>query len=92
MESRSVRYEFICQFITIHGWVTFFKSENYEVVKLLYREYPPHSFLNYIWASKKQPGRFIPNPYSVLAMMIPVTSGQENVSSWQEYAVNIVKD
>jgi len=68
------------------------KRIKYEVAKLFYGEYPPHSSLNYIWANKKQSFPHIPNPYSDQAMMIPVTSGQEDVGTWQEYRKNIITD
>lgn len=71
---------------------SFAKKMKYEIVKLLYGEYPPHSSLNYIWANTKQSVSFIPNPYSSLAMMIPVASGQEQVGEWLEHRANIVDD
>lgn len=68
------------------------KKIKYEVIKILYGQYPPHSSLNYIWASKKQPLPIIPNPYTDLAMIIPVSSGQESVGQWVRYQRNILTD
>jgi Protein of unknown function (DUF3047) len=41
---------------------SFGKKIKYEIAKVLYGKYPPHSSLNYIWANKKQAAPFIPNP------------------------------
>lgn len=71
---------------------SFGKKIKYEIVKFLYGEYPPHSSLNYIWANRKQSLAFIPNPYSNLAMMIPVATGQGQVGEWVEHRANIVQD
>ncbi|MCF8055990.1 MAG: DUF3047 domain-containing protein [Desulfocapsa sp.] len=68
------------------------KKIKYEVIKLFYGQYPPHSSLNYIWASKKQPLPIIPNPYTSLAMIIPVSSGRESVGNWLKYERNILTD
>ncbi|MBU0942943.1 MAG: DUF3047 domain-containing protein [Proteobacteria bacterium] len=71
---------------------SFGEKIQYGIAKLLYGTYPPHSSLNYIWANKKETAPFIPNPYTSLAMMIPVASGQEKVGTWQEHRVDIVRD
>ncbi|MBU1138353.1 MAG: DUF3047 domain-containing protein [Proteobacteria bacterium] len=71
---------------------SFGKKLKYEIANLFYGKYPPHSSLNYIWANKKQSAPFIPNPYSSLAMMIPVDSGQEQVGVWVEHRADIVRD
>ncbi len=71
---------------------SFFKAIKYEVIRILYGEYPPHSSLNYFWASKQQSIPFIENPYSDLIMMVPVASGQGEVGEWLEHTVNVVED
>lgn len=71
---------------------SFSKRIQYETIRVLYGKYPPHSSLNYIWANKKHSVPFIPNPYSSLAMMLPVASGSEKVGEWLEHTVNIVED
>ncbi len=64
----------------------------YGIARLLYGKYPPHSSLNYIWANKKQSARFIQDPYSSQAILIPVAAGQEKVGEWLEHRVDIVRD
>lgn len=71
---------------------SFGKKVKYEITNLFYGKYPPHSSLNYIWANKNLSAPFIPNPYSSLAMMIPVDSGQEQVGHWVEHRADIVRD
>ncbi len=71
---------------------SFGKKIKYELANLFYGKYPPHSSLNYIWANNKQSAPFIPNPYSSLAMMIPVVSGKDDVGEWLEHKVDIVRD
>ncbi len=74
------------------GKASFGKKLQYEIAKVFYGKYPPHSSLNYIWANRTQSAPFIPNPYSRLAMMIPVASGQEKVGQWLEHGTDIVSD
>ena len=68
------------------------QSVQYNIAKLMYGEYPPHSSLNYIWANKKLTKAFLPNPYTDRAMMIPVDQGSAMVGQWVEHQVDIVRD
>lgn len=71
---------------------SFGQKIQYEVAKLFYGEYPPHSSLNYIWANKEQPPPYVPNPYTDRAMMFPVDAGNAKVGRWSEHRRNIVRD
>src|SRR4030067_2692654 len=42
----------------------FFEKAKYEMVKLLYGQYPPLGAINYIWESKASTGTVVPNPYT----------------------------
>lgn len=74
------------------GNALFENKVKYGIARLLYGKYPPHSSLNYIWANKKQSARFIQDPYSSQAILIPVAAGQEKVGEWLEHRVDIVRD
>ena len=64
----------------------------YNTVKLLYGEYPPHSSLNYIWANKKYPDRILPNPYTAKTQMILLQKGSDRAGLWIEERVNALDD
>jgi hypothetical protein len=48
----------------------FLEKVKYNAAKLIYGEYPPHSTLNYVWASKPFPERIITSPYTGQAKLI----------------------
>jgi hypothetical protein len=64
----------------------------YGLAKSLYGEYPPHSTLNYVWASREHPERIITNPYTDRAKGILLKKGPAQVGTWQEERVNILDD
>lgn len=64
----------------------------YRLVKSIYREYPPHSSLIYIWANQSQAQRIIPSPYTDRAMMIVLQAGKEKLRKWIEEEVDILSD
>jgi hypothetical protein len=68
------------------------EKAQYNAVKLLYGEYPPHSSLNYIWANKKYPERILPNTYTARAQMILLQKGSEHAGRWIEERVNALED
>lgn len=70
----------------------FLDRAGYEVLRILYGEYPPHAAINYIWASKSPVGTMVPNPYSARAYMIVVESGAERVGEWQVERRNLLAD
>jgi len=69
-----------------------FERAQYNAVKLLYGQYPPHSSLNYIWANKKYPDRILPNTYTAKAQMILLEKGPERTGQWIEERVNALTD
>lgn len=69
-----------------------FERAQYEALKLIYGEYPPHSSLNYIWANKKYPDRILPNPYTAKTQMILLQKGSERAGVWIEERANALED
>jgi hypothetical protein len=63
----------------------------YNMSRLLYGEYPPHSTLNYVWAGRDAKTVFT-SPYTDKAKLIPLQMGDRNVGSWQEETVDIIRD
>jgi len=68
------------------------KQLKYNMVKLIYGQYPPDSSISYIWSNKPSNKPFIINAYTDEARMIPVSAGNALINTWQEYSVNIVQD
>jgi hypothetical protein len=64
----------------------------YGLAKTLYGEYPPHSSLSYVWASKEEKERIITSPYTDKAKMVLLRAGPSLVGTWQEEQVNILDD
>ena len=71
---------------------TFVQRMQYEVIRLLYGEYPPQAALNYIWAARAPVGTVVPNAYTSRAAMIVVESGSAHLGQWQEYERDIYED
>jgi hypothetical protein len=69
-----------------------FERAQYNTLKLLYGEYPPHSSINYIWANKKYPERILPNPYTAKTQMILLQKGAERAGVWIEEQANALED
>ena len=65
---------------------------SYASAKLFYGEYPPHSTLNYVWASKPYPERILTSPYTDRAKMVLLEQGGEKVGAWVAEQVNVVED
>jgi Protein of unknown function (DUF3047) len=70
----------------------FFEKAKYEMVKLLYGEYPPLAAISYIWESKAPIGTMVPNPYTDRVMMFVVESGAEKLNQWMSEERNIYED
>ena len=64
----------------------------YNTAKLFYGEYPPHSSISYIWASRKHSRRYIESPYTSRAIMIPLQQGSTNAGKWMVESINVIKD
>ena len=70
----------------------FFEKTKYEMIKLLYGQYPPIGAINYIWESKAPKGTMIPNPYTDRVIMIVVESGGEKLNQWVSEERNLYED
>jgi hypothetical protein len=64
----------------------------YGLAKALYGEYPPHSSLSYVWASKEEQERFITSPYTDKARMVLLEKGPGKAGIWVDEEINIVED
>jgi hypothetical protein len=64
----------------------------YELVRILYGRYPPHSSLNYIWANQPDEADPVSSPFSDRSIMIPLQHGTEKVGQWVEETVNVLED
>ncbi len=69
----------------------FFEKLKYSTAKLLYGEYPPHSAVNYIWASRDHKRRIMVNAYSEKAMMF-IKRGPSDIGAWHAESANILND
>ena len=72
--------------------LSFMEKTKYNVVRLLYGEYPPQGAINYIWGSKARQGTVVPNPYTERAMMIVVRSGDSMLNTWVREERNLYED
>ncbi len=70
----------------------FFEKAKYEMIRLLYGQYPPIGAINYIWESKSPIGTMIPNPYTDRVMMFVVESGESKLNQWVSEERNIYED
>jgi hypothetical protein len=70
----------------------FLDQIKYNAAKLIYGEYPPHSTLNYVWASKPFPERIIASPYTGQAKLILLEKGEKKVGKWVLEEVNVTDD
>jgi hypothetical protein len=64
----------------------------HSIARLLSGEYPPHSSLEYVWASKEHPENIITSPYTDRVKMILVEKGTMNIDRWLEEKVNVLED
>jgi hypothetical protein len=64
----------------------------YKAAKRRYGEYPPHSALNYVWASNVSEETVMTNPYSSRSRMIFLRMGDERKGQWVEESVDILED
>ncbi len=70
----------------------FFDKAKYEMIRLLYGQYPPIGAINYIWESKAPEGTMVPNPYTDRVVMIVVESGESKLNQWVSEERNIYED
>ncbi|MHB8844326.1 MAG: DUF3047 domain-containing protein [Nitrospirota bacterium] len=64
----------------------------YSLVKSFYGEYPPHSSLSYVWASRDDPDKFVVSPYTDKAMMVLLEKGPAKVGAWVDEEIDILED
>lgn len=69
-----------------------YEAFRYGLAKAIYGEYPPHSALNYIWASRENEGGTLTNPYASNAKMIVLQKGRKNLGRWIVEERNILED
>ncbi len=69
----------------------FFERMRYGLAKQRFGEYPPHSSLSYVWASKDD-ARIVTSPYTDRAKMILLEKGPARVGMWLDEEVNILDD
>ena len=74
------------------GKASFGRKFKYGLAKKIYGKYPPHSTLNYIWASRDHEEIILTNRYAKEAKMIIVQSGTKNTGNWMEHEVNVLED
>ena len=70
----------------------FFEKTKYEMIKLLYGQYPPIGAINYIWESKTPVGTMVPNPFTDRVMMFVVESGETKLNQWVNEKRNLYED
>ena len=64
----------------------------YSAAKRRHGEYPPHSALNYVWASNVSSEPSISNPYSPRSKMVFLRMGDDRTGQWVEERVDILED
>ena len=64
----------------------------YSIAKRQYGQYPPHSGLCYVWASRPYKEIIIKDPKWKIIKTIVLEQGTENVCKWREARVNILND
>ena len=69
-----------------------FEKMKYSMAKSIYGEYPPHSSLSYVWASKEDPDTYLVSPYTDKAEMVLLEKGPQKIGTWQEEEINILDD
>jgi len=70
----------------------FFERIKNSFIKKIYGEYPPHSSLNYVWASREHKEKILTSPYTEKAKIIILQKGSTNVGKWQDEDINIMED
>jgi hypothetical protein len=69
-----------------------YDKAKYGLAKAFYGEYPPHSALNYIWASREDDGGILTSTYTSNAKMIVLQKGKKNLDRWIVEERNILDD
>jgi hypothetical protein len=69
-----------------------FDKLKYGLARKLYGVYPPHSSLNYVWASRETAATIVTSPYTEQAKMLVLEQGEKHVGAWRDVEVNILDD
>jgi hypothetical protein len=64
----------------------------FNAIRLIYGEYPPHASLNYVWGNKAPVGTVVPNAFTKRVRMIVVDSGVTGLGQWVEHERNVYED
>ena len=64
----------------------------YGAAKTRYGKYPPHSTLNYVWASGANADDMIVSPFTDKARMIALEKGPARVGQWVDETAGIIDD
>ena len=72
--------------------VGFFEKAKFELIKLVYGQYPPTEAINYIWESKAPIRTIMPNPYTDHVQMIVTQSGNRRAGEWVTEERNVYED
>lgn len=72
--------------------VGLFGRAKYEMLRLLYGEFPPLDAINYVWASKAPVGTMVPNAYTDQVMMFVIESGSAKLGQWVSEERNVYED
>jgi hypothetical protein len=62
------------------------------ILRLITGEHPPHSSLNYVWASQETAETIVASPYTDRVRMVLMEKGPAHLGRWLEEAVDIVQD
>lgn len=68
------------------------KKGVYDLARIWYGEYPPHSSLNYIWANRPCEQAICSSPYTDGSKLIILRAGRAETGMWVEEKVNIIDD
>jgi hypothetical protein len=68
------------------------RKMKYHLAKMVYRQDPPDSVLNDLWADRSWTREIIPNAHNVTVIMLAPDSGKEHLSRWWAHRVNILED
>ncbi len=72
--------------------VNLFNRAKYELIRLIYGEYPPHAGIAYVWDARAPVGSVITNAYTDRVRMIVVRSGNADAGKWQNESRDVLAD
>ena len=70
----------------------FFEKIKNKLVRKIYGESPPHSSLNYVWASREHKERIINSPHTERVRIVILEQGTSNIGRWQDENIDIIED